>query len=376
MKVHKVCTHAALLACILLLFASTSYSDEFSVQRGTRPVNAFLMNSIPSDYAALEKLMPVLRDGGADTVIIGPLQPTDLPDMELLPNLVYLAHQAGLKIFFILPVRNIPRVLTEHPEWSDMRYDLGSGTLQPADRINLFDPAAGEFLVKTFRDIASYSIDGILFGLDFFYGDTEGMTQPVLDEYKRRYGAALVMGRAISRVGGGDKGPVVMEYGEGYRQWAEMKRDRLKELLEKTVSACRAVNPDIVFGVPLFADGLSSSVDMLDRYGHDVKAFSDSGVEVFWMPLLHRDIRAEQGLGYKQVMEYISRAALAAAAVVKPPSKTVIALQTSVQGKVLPFSEIEEAAAIVKKSEWTNIALTIGPDTLLPVLLTKKIFRR
>lgn len=376
MKVHKVRTQAALLACILLLFASTSYPDESHSQHAIRPVNAFLMTSIPSDYPVLEKLMPVLREGGVDTIIIGPLQPTDLPDMDLLPNLVYLAHQAGLRIFFILPVRNIPRVLAEHPEWSDVRYDLGSGTLQPADRINLFDPDAAEFLVKTFKEIASYSIDGILFGPDFFYGETEGMTQPVLDEYKRRYGTALVMGRAISRVGGGDKGPIVLEYGEGYRQWAEMKRDRLKELLDKVVIACRAVNPGIVFGVPLFADGLSSSVDMLDRYGHDVKAFSDSGVEVFWMLLLHRDIRAEQGLGYKKAMEHISRAAQAAAAVVKPPSKTVIALQTSVQGKALPFSEIEEAAAIVKKSEWTFIALTIGPDTLLPVSLTKKIFRR
>lgn len=378
MKGDKVFSAAtAVLTGIVLFFALMFCPEDARAQQDIqRPVNAFLMTSIPKDYVGLEKLMPVLKDGGADTIIIGPLQPTDFPDIDLLPNLVYLAHQAGLRIFFILPVRNIPRVLSEHPEWSDMRYDLGSGTIQPVESLNLFNPDAADFLVKTFKEIASYSIDGILFGPDFFYGDTEGMTRPALEEYKKRYGAALVMGRAIGRVGSSDKGLVALEYGEGYKEWAEMKRDRLKDLLADIVATCRSVNSDIVFGVPLFADGLSSSLDMLNRYSHDIKAFRGSGVDVFWMPILHRDVRTERGLSYKKGMEFISRTAQAASTAVKEPCRTVIALQTSVQGKVIPFSEIEEVASLVRKSEGICIALTIGQDTLLPPSLTKKIFKR
>ena len=117
-----------------------------------------------------------------------------MPDKDYYPNIVYLAHQAGLRIYFILPVRNIPTVLADHPSWEDMRYDLQSGTTQPTGRLNLFNQEVVAYLSALFKDLASYSIDGILLGEDFYYSETEGMQSNALEDYKNRYNAALVPG--------------------------------------------------------------------------------------------------------------------------------------------------------------------------------------
>jgi hypothetical protein len=195
------------------------------------PTNAFFLSAVPADYAKLEKYFAALKDGGANTVIIGPLA-GGVPDGDALPNIVYLAHASGLRIYFVLPTRGWPGALREHPEWEDMRYDLNSGTLQATGRLDLFQPEAVDYLVKLYRDVASYSIDGILFGEDFYYRDTEGMSAAALEEYKKRFTNALIPGKAIVRVGSTGNGPEVLEYGEGFREWTELKKERLAGALQ------------------------------------------------------------------------------------------------------------------------------------------------
>ena len=99
--------------------------------------NAFFLPTVPADYAKLEKYFATLKDGGANTVIIGP-PAGGVPDADALPNIVYLAHAAGLRIYFSLPSRGWTDALREHPEWEDMRYDLNSGTLQGTGKLDLF----------------------------------------------------------------------------------------------------------------------------------------------------------------------------------------------------------------------------------------------
>lgn len=375
MKKSLILTAAFLAAAAFVLVPF--YAVPVHAQSPAGPLNAFLLKTIPGDYAVLEKFFFRIRDGGANTVVIGPLKGGAVPDKDYYPNIVYLAHQAGLRIYFILPVRNIPTVLADHPSWEDMRYDLQSGTIQPTGRLNLFNQEVVAYLSALFKDLASYSIDGILLGEDFYYSETEGMQSNALEDYKNRYNTALVPGRAIARVGSGEDGPQILEYGEGFKEWAEIKKERLLGVLEALMKAGKSVNPDIKFGIPLHEDGLASPLEALTKYAYDMNEFRRLGVDVYWLAIPHRDIRERQGLTYKKSMEMIARTAQAAFSTVKDPCRALIAIQTTtVSGKMLSFSEIEEATALVKKSGEMCVAFMISDTAMLPATLTKKLFKR
>jgi hypothetical protein len=340
------------------------------------PTNAFFLATVPTDYNKLEKFFAALKEGGANTVIIGPVAGS-VPDGDVLPNIVYLAHASGLKILFVLPARGWTAALSEHPEWEDMRYDLNSGTLQATGKLDLFQPDAVDYLVKMYRAVASYSVDGILLGGDFSYRDTEGMSVRAMEEYKKRYGVALITGRALARVGSVTDGPAVIEYGEGFREWTELKKEHLAGALQSIMTAALKVNGDIKFGIPLQGPELESPNEALSKYAFDVNALRAFNADFYWMPILHRDIRESKRLNYKKSMEELARIAQAATTMVKDPCKALIVLQTTaVSGKILPFSEIEEATALVKKSGEPCIAYMISQNRTLPVALTRKLFKR
>lgn len=362
-------------AASILMLAAFSFFVPAAYAAQERPLKAFFLTDFPKDYTGLEKLFMTLKDSGADSVIIGPARPQALPDLDLLPNMVYIAHQIGFKIFIVMPLRDIPGLLDEHPDWTDMRYDLASGTIQPAAVLNLFNPDVMNYLVAGFKEAASYSVDGIFFSTDFYYGETDGMSRAALDEYKQRYNSALVMGRAISRVGKAESGEVVLEYGDDFREWAEMKRERLADAVKQISAACRGVNSGLILGIPLYAEGLSSPMDNLMKFSYDLNSFRNAGADMFWLAVSHRDMRASLGLNHKETMEMLARTARAAANAVRDEARPVVILQTSFGGKVLPFSEIEEADFLVKKAGHVNTAYMVSPETLLPSVLTKKLFR-
>ncbi len=364
----------SLVACAM--FTSSQGPAAAAAEAPPNPTNAFLLAAVPADYPKLEKFFTALKDGGANTVIIGP-PAGGLPDGDVLPNIIYLAHQAGLRIFFILPVRGMASALAGHPEWEDMRYDLNSGTLQPAGRIDLFNSDAVDHLVRTFQEVASYSIDGLLLGKDFYYGDTEGMSAPAMEEYKKRYTNALIPGKAIVRVGGTMNGLAVLEYGDGFREWTELKKERLVGVFKNIMNAARKVNSDIKFGIPLQGPELSGADEVFSKYAFDMNAFRALNVDFYWVSIPHRDIRESRRLNYKKSIEELARIAQSATTMVNDPSKALIVIQTTTAlGKVLPFSEIEEATTAVKKSGEPSLAYLLSPDRALPVALTRKLFKR
>lgn len=339
-------------------------------------VNAFLIDMIPDDPERAGTFFGALKAGGANTVILGPPETGYMAGRSALPDVVSHAQKAGLKVFLIVPVRNMPDVLAVKPRWEDMKYDLNSGTIQPNGRLDLFRDEVVDYLSSRIRDFASTGIDGILFGSDLYYDDVEGMTSDTLQSYTNRFNAALVPGRAFARVESLPDGPVVAEYGAGFREWAEMKRDRLVVVIQKIMDDVRAEYPGMQFGLPLHEKGLASAEAALNRFAYDMESFRQLKVDLYWIAIKHRRMRARQGLGYKESMEALARIAQAGNEAVKAPSRALIILQTaSSVGKVLPYSEIEKTASLARKGGNPFLAFTAAEDRSLPAVLTKKLFK-
>ena len=379
MKTYIVRTMVVIVFAALIAAGGSGAVREASAfpKAQNASVNAFYLMNVPQNYGSLEKLFPGFKASGADTIMVELWTNGVRMDNDVLANITYLAHQSGLKLFVIVPTRENKALLEEHSEWEDMRYDLGSGTIQPTGRLDLFQQPVVDYLMSTIKEIASFSVDGILLGSDFYYSDIEGMSAVAQELYREKFNASLVPGDLYKKVKENGNGMKVEEYGESFMPWAGMKRDQLMVVLRETMKTALSVNPGIKFGMPLHVNGFETQIEALTRYSYDMSAFRKIDVDYYWIAIQHRQMRIKQDLNYKKSMELVSRMVQIATTMVKEPYKSIIGVQTTAAtGKVLPLSEIEEASALVKKSGEPGIAFMINPDSQPPAALTKKMFKR
>lgn len=341
-------------------------------------INALYLLTQPSTYEAFEKLTSVYKETGANTLIIKPMSSGGSLDKKLLSNAVFLAHSAGMKIFVVVPTRSLSAALQRSADWEDMQYDLNSGTIQPSGKLDLFNPYVTVYLTDFFRDIASYSVDGILLDEDFYYGDTEGMTVKAMDRYKLKYGTAFNTAAAFGNVKTlPGRHNTIERYGEEFWNMAEIKRDSLILLLNNIIHASRAVNKDVLIGAPLHVPGLLfKDKEVLAWYSYDMNVLKKTGVSFYWLAIPHREIRDLQDLNYKKTIETVSRI-VTSSMIMVDSGRVLFGIQTVLKsGSVLPISEIEEVADQTKKAGAPDIAFMLRLDTELPSALTRKIFKR
>lgn len=358
---------------MLLFFASSAvFTARCFAQPGTG-VKAFFLDDLPADHEKIHKLFVSLKDAGADTVVAGPLAGRGPLTLTTLPNVVFLAHQARLKLFVIVPTRADEEALASHPEWEDRRYDLQSGTLQPAGKLDLSHPDVVTHVMMTGKNVASFFVDGIILGDDFSYADTEGMSHGLLEAYKQRFQRELAPGKAFAKIEKVNESYRVGEYGEGYQNLVRMRRERLVDVLKALIAASRTVNRDVKFAVPLRLQEFEKQLDALPEYEQDINAFKSVDPDYFWLAFPNRE---SEGLNYKKGMETVARTALVISMAVKEPSRTILVLpMTNPSGRLLSYTEIEEATEMARKGGKPCIAYRVRKDTVLPVTLTKKLFK-
>ena len=342
------------------------------------PVNGFYIRTLPSGYPAQERFLSGLKDSGADQIILElPATPDGKTDTALLSSAVYLAHRAGLKISVVMPTRQLPGVIAEHPEWEDLHYDLSSGSVRRSGQLDLFHPEAFDRLIKLAKTIAAYSVDGILLGSDFQYRATDGLGTTAVAVGAQRLGGPVGPKDMFPNISKGPNGPVIDRYGPRFTAWAAMKRDRMTEVVAAVQRAARSVKPGITVGVPVpLVLPVAVPAELLARYSFDINAYRQLGVDHYWSLLDYQDLRERQTLTVRQCMEVLSRTARAAITTVREPERLILVMPAvTTSGKALTLSEIEEATELARQCGRTGIAYVVGPGAVPPPALTKKLFR-
>jgi len=198
---------------------------------------------MPSDYKKKESLIASLKDTGANAIILElPMNDQGFPDLGRIPDSVYLAHQAGLKIHVVLPTRQFPGMLSRHREWEDAQYVLGGGTVRSTGKLDLFNQAAVEYVASLAKELASYSVDALLLGQDFYYAPVEGIGQAAREQAMIDLKWDPDSRTFFKKVMNGSEGIIVEEYGEDFGKWTAFKRDRLLYVFDQIRKAGRSAN--------------------------------------------------------------------------------------------------------------------------------------
>lgn len=372
-------TNRSLMILFLILAFSGNLPAEIAVaQTSDQLVHAYYFKRMPSDYQKQELLIASLKDTGANTIILElPMNEQGLPDLRNISNSVYLAHQAGLKLHVVLPTRQFPGIISQHRDWEDYQYALGSGTVQSTGKLDLFNKAAVDYLASLAKEIASYSVDALLLGSDFHYAPTEGIGPAAREQTKIDLKWAPDPRTLFRKVRRGSDGPIIEEYGENYGKWTAFKKDRLLYVYEQIRKAGRSVNGGLKIGIPIpVVMPVTTAEKIFTQFAYDINAFRKLNSDYYWTAIEYRDIKTKQNLSYRQAMEQLSRIANSAITAVKLPDQVILALQATTEtGAVIPLFEMEEITGSIRGSGKTGIAYIIGPDAMVNRTFMKKIFR-
>jgi hypothetical protein len=279
-----------------------------------------------------------------------------------------------MKLFVVLPTRGNSILLAQHPEWEDLRYDLRSGSVVRSGRIDLFQPEAIGAIASTAKDIASFSVDGILLAEDFSYRATEGMSPRALQTYRQIFGSDFSARNVWSGITQEDQ---AVKLGGNFWNLADLKKNTLVNQFRSIAKAAWSVQPKIKLGLPLPVDGLMTPKDVLAQFSHDLDRFRKLNIDYYWVDIRHRDLRTQQGMSYAKSMEAVARIAKTATSLLNDGERLIMTVQTQDPGaKLLPLSEVEEAVSMITHSGRTGIALLVSANTPLPASLTRKVFNR
>jgi hypothetical protein len=364
------------LCCFAMLVAAS----ESIAGPATPTVNAFYLKTLPEAYSAQEKVFASFKNTGINAVIIElPLTANGYPNIDVVPNIVFFAHQVGVKIHIVLPTRLIPGPLNDHDDWEDRAYDLNGDGYRRTGKLDLFNKAVVEYLAEITRKVASYSVDGILLGADFNYEPLEGMSRAAATFASSKLNANIEPANMYKKMGKGPEGRFIEVYSELFLKWAGVKRDRLVTVFETMKAAARKSNVSLTFGltVPVVYP-MTSSLDMLTRFSFDLDEYRKKGVDYYLAAIDYREMQEKKNFSYRQATEAVSHVCRAMFSLAKDGRRIIIVLPMTerLTAKSLRHSEIEEMYALARSVANMGVGFVIKSDTELDSQFTSRLFKK
>jgi len=296
--------------------ASTTTTGIFSRKKELpaeplRGVQVLLFES--DDLEGLIDEMAAIRDIGCNTVIVrvfhnrgdrfhpfadptcdaGVYFKTDHAPVvdDVLGTMIAAAKANDLSIFAWMTTRY---AVEEGDEYGLLEYDFATKTLVPAFGVNLFDDDEVARLVGLYRDLAAYSIDGILFQDDLVLKHAEGMGP----DAEKLYGKAIAPESFYidPYLNGAGTKYYVHGYTDAFYDWAAFKSRRLGDVVKEIIDGVTKDRPDLLFCVNLSYEAVLRPDLALTWLSQDLGEFKRAGADYFFVMAYQRQMLAEKGL--------------------------------------------------------------------------------
>jgi len=342
-------------------------------------VNAFYVKKLPDTYLAQEKFFASFKNTGINTAIIElPLTANGYPNLNAVPNAVFLAHHVGVKLQVVLPTRGLTGLIIDHEDWEDRAYNLNSDGYRRAGKLDLFNAEVVDYLSGLVKDLASYSVDGLLLGTDFIYEPLEGMSRTAAKSASAKLDAGIEPADMYKKLGKGPDGWFIQEYSDLFLKWTGVKRDRLLTVYETLRMAARKANGSITFGLAIpVVYPVTTPLDMLRLFSFDMDEYRKKGADYYLASVDYHSLQEQRNLNYRQTTEMVTRVTRAVFTMVKEGRKVIVLLPMTEQltAKSLRSLEIEEINNVVKSVGEVGIGYSIKAETELSPKFTNKLFK-
>lgn len=238
---------------------------------------AAVLNLSKFTLSALERWLSRFEKAGVDTVVVKVFSASsqEMPPgvffqtmhapvlMDALANLVQAAHRHHLRVFAWMSVRQMEWKLRSNPKWADLKYDPRKMSLSTSEMMDLFQPVTRDYIMSLYQDLASYSIEGIMFGDDLFYKAEEGLGEGAQRQFMQDFGESFPpkVLQQTSRTGISSS---------VFWRWVGWKSRQASYFLDELKQAVKKANPSLQLGVFLSEEAVLNPVQALARNSQDL----------------------------------------------------------------------------------------------------------
>jgi biofilm PGA synthesis lipoprotein PgaB len=304
--------------------------------------------SMEDVFANLQRL----RDAGVDTVFVrvfhnygdrpllegGPSKrsgvyfQTDAAPVlkDYLAEIIPVCRRLGLSVYAWMTTRRSEWLLAERPDLAELTLDLETGRRLPSHSLNIFHPTVRSRLFNTFRDLAAYDIDGILFQDDLVMRVGEGFSPEAVGAYLEDTGEAASPEAIFHLDDTGSALPLLSadKYRSAFWEWAEWKNRRLLELAWELMDSARKVRPELRFALNLYYEAVLNPRMALAWYAQDLKVAQGYPFDYFSLMSYHRQIGKELSLSGEEAIDVLSTMSRRAVSEVGRPERVIMKIQS------------------------------------------------
>ncbi|MBI3804309.1 MAG: family 10 glycosylhydrolase [Nitrospirae bacterium] len=161
------------------------------------------------------------------------------------------AHRMGYRMIAQVPLREIRWATLLHPEWRDQKFDPKRGTVQPIEKLDLFHPEVREMILRMYRDLGAYPIDGIYIE-DLSYPAEEGWSPSAIRLYEGLFFEPLGPNDLLEVRGGlNTDGRGRTERAPQFWHWVGWRSRHMTDLLKELQGVVHSVHPGVEWGIAL-----------------------------------------------------------------------------------------------------------------------------
>jgi hypothetical protein len=239
--------------------------------------------------------------------------------------------------------------------------ELRNGQRRVIPKLDLFNPDAEALIVALFRELARKPIQGILIQDDLTLRRHEGFSNWGKAYFSRSTGLPADE-RQMAQAGSA----------QGLA-WARCKCERIAQLVEKIVQACKAVNPQIKIAMNIHYEIALAPDQARSWYSHDLSALSASSLDYLYLMAYHRQMQGE--LGLNESASRIQFAKMTAAALASFGPRLVVKLQVRDwrTSALIPLDELRSYYDLIPAGVGRVCFAAVDPED---IALVSQIFNR
>ncbi len=271
---------------------------------------------------------------------------------DLLGEVISEARKHNIDVFAWMSTRSLSFLKDKYGfsvAYDNGRYVNGYG-------VNIFNNDVRDHIIRLFKDLAYYDIDGILIQDDFILRYNEGFSKEAQHRYK---------------VDTGEKPDPYKLFRNNrknneYKRWSKWKTEQLSDFLSKLRYEVKRVNPKVKFAVNIYYETPSDPANGTSWYSQSIKRYKELGFSYYAYMAYHEQIMLERKTDFYGALDYLNNSINSFLRYGLEEEQIIVKLQVRSfynNRKKLPAKEMEFLCNMIKR--YGNISLAFVPFELL-----------